>query len=265
MLPKKPITFWFACVSLAIAVNAGAQPPTKTLTVSGAGSLIRAAKSFSQAFEKMHPGVGIVIEPGRSRTAIRAVRAGKLKIGLLGHALAPADTRGLHIEAIEKQAILVVTYPTNPVKSLQLAQIRSIYSGGITNWHHLGGENQVIVPFTRRKSSMIRQIFMSTLGNAPSTQETAFRIAKDKVLKTIKKIQGSLGYASTSLKKAREGGIKVLAVNGRAPTRQNVQQGTYPFSRTLLVITAARPDTLTSEWIRGFVKFVRQESSARRP
>lgn len=267
MLRKtRALIFWFASMNLAFAANVDAQSRTRTLTIGGAGSMIRAAKSFSQTFEKTHPGVRVEVEPGSSRSAVRDLRAARLDIGLAGHAIPVGDSRGLYIEPVDKQAILLVTYPQNPVNTLSLAQIRGIYLDDITNWQRVGGEDQIIVPFTRRKNSTIRQIFMDTLfSQHVAADEKAFRIAKDKVLKTIKKIQGALGFASTSLKKAKEGGVKVLAVNGNPPTHEKVKHGTYPFSRTLLVMTARPPSGLTLEWIRGFVTFVRKESSAQHP
>jgi len=262
----RPVIFWIACLIPVISSSADAKTLARRLAVGGAGSMIWAAKSFSEGFKKAHPGVSVAIEPGSSRSAVSAVRAGKLAIGLMGHAIAPADMAGLYLAPIEKQPILLLTYSTNPVSNLSLAQIRQIYLGHITNWAQVGGENQAIVPFTRRKNSMIRQIFMGfVVGEDPAAKEKAFRIAKDKVLKTIKKIQGALGFDATSVEKAASSGVKVLSVNGNPPTRQNVQRGTYPFSRTLFVIAAEPPDGLVLEWIKGFVTFIRKQSAAHQP
>lgn len=228
--------------------------------------MIRAATSFSELFEKAHPGLHIVIEPGSSRSAVDGVRKGALDIGLVGHTLSSAECKGLYTAPIKKEAILLVTYPANPVQSLSLEQIRGVYLGEITNWSQVGGKNQAIVPFTRWKNSMIRRIFLeTTFGDDAGVQEKAFRIAKDKVLKTIRKIQGSLGYAPTTLEVARTGGVKILKVNGYAPTRQNVARGAYPFSRTLLVISREAPVELVSNWISGFEKFVEDDNRAREP
>jgi phosphate transport system substrate-binding protein len=226
--------------------------------------MIRAAMNFSELFEKAHPGLTVVVEPGSSRSAVNGVRAGKLDIGLVGHAIPPRDRNGLSIVPIKKEAILLVTYPANPVASLSLAQIRGVYRGEISNWARLGGEAQAIVPFTRWQNSMIRRIFLRiAFGNEAGIQEKAFRIPKDKVLRTIKKIQGSLGYTPTTLEVARGSDVKILAVDGHEPTRQNVQRGAYPFSRTMVVISADAPNAILLDWMNGFAKFVQEESEAR--
>jgi len=252
---------------VGIATTGGiSRARAESLTVGGAGSMIRAAKSFSELFEKTHPGLNIHVKPGSSRSAVVGVRTGTLDIGLVGHAISPTDGKGLYLATIKKEAILLVTYPANPVESLRLEQIRRIYLGEISNWSDLGGEDQVIVPFTRWKNSMIRRIFLKiTFGNDVAVQEKAFRIAKDKVLRTIRKIQGSLGYSPTPLEVAEESGVKILGVSGHRPTRQNVERGAYPFSRTLLVVSAHSPVELVRQWIKGFVEFVQREDKTRQP
>lgn len=254
--------FWLLCFTTSSNTLALAE----RLAIGGSGSMIGAARSFSELFEKSRPGLRIDLEPGSSASAITGVRAGRLDVGLVGHAISLTDRTGFHVVPVKKEAILLMTYPTNPVTGLSLAQICGIYLGQISNWAQVGGEDQAIVPFTRRKNSMIRRIFLGTaFGNDDAVEEKAFRIAKDKVLRTLRKIKGSLGFAPTSVEIAEASGVKILAVDGNEPTRQNVRQGAYPFSRTLLVISADPPSGIVLEWINGFVRFVQKDSGTRQP
>ncbi|MGH7830262.1 MAG: hypothetical protein ACREP8_08790, partial [Candidatus Binatia bacterium] len=87
--------------------------------------------------------------------------------------------------------------------------------------------------------------------------EKAFilRAGKEKVLKTIKRIEGVVGYGILRPDQAQTQGVKILAVEGNFPNEKNIRDGLYPLVRPHLVISHGRPAGLRREWIEGFVKF----------
>ena len=137
-----------------------------------------------------------------------------------------------------------MTYSGNPVSSLTLEQIRRIYLGQITNWREVRGENKGIIPLTRESSSSILKIFLHRLfGKGFNGQLKAFtiRTRKEKVLKTVKRIEGSIGYGVVRQEQAEAQGVKILEVEGKFPTERNIREGLYPFTRPHLLVSRGTP------------------------
>jgi phosphate transport system substrate-binding protein len=235
------------------------------LTIGGAQSLIPLAETFSSRFLKNHPGVEIEIRGGGSTYAVNAAGRGEIDIGLVARGLDAAEKQYLYEKPFGHDAIFLVTYPGNPVGSLTLEQIRRIYLGQITNWRDVGGEDQGIIPLTRESSSNIHAIFIQHLfGGNFNGQEKAFtlRTSKEKILKTIKRVRGSIGYGILHLEQAEAEGVRVLGIEGKLPTGQNIDLGLYPLTRPLLLISPKTPEGIVEKWMRGFVQF---NNNTRRP
>jgi phosphate transport system substrate-binding protein len=248
-------------LSLAqLASPAPAQEPAR-ITIAAAQSLVPLAESFTAEFRKDHPGVRVEIWSGRSNYAVQAVRSRQADVGLVARSLTPAEEAQLRVEALGHDAIILLTYPGNSVSGLTLPQLRDVYRGRVGNWRQLGGQDKGIIPLTREPNSAIHGIFVERLfGRDIPAEEKAFtiRASKDKVLRTIKRIEGALGYGIVHLDEARQQGVKVLAVNGRLPTASNIQSGLYHFVRPQLLITRADATGLVREWTHRFQAFVQK-------
>ena len=88
------------------------------------------------------------------------------------------------------------------------------------------------------------------------------RATKDKVLRTIKRVRGSLGYGIVRVEEAQAEGVKVLAIDGKFPNATNILERLYPFTRPLLLVSKGRPDPLAEKWMLGLVKFAGQEGAS---
>jgi phosphate transport system substrate-binding protein len=155
----------------------------------------------------------------------------------------------------------VLSYSWNTVKNLTFEQLREIYSGKVNNWRDLGGEDKGIIALTREPSSGLHAMFVETLfGKSGSAAEKAFvlRANKDKILRTIKRVRGSVGYGIVPLEEAEAEGVKVLSIDGTAPSAANIEQGLYRFTRPELVVTRGQPSPAAEEWIRGFAAYRRR-------
>jgi phosphate transport system substrate-binding protein len=230
------------------------------IVVGGAQSLTPLAEKFSTQFRKAHPGVEIEIRRANSHYAIDATRSGQIQIGLVGRNLSPAEKSEFHIESLSHDAIIFLSYSWNAVANLTLAELRQVYLGQIANWKELGGEDKGIVPLTRESSSPLHKTFIESLFGKDfrAGQEKAFilRAKKENVLKTIKRIRGSLGYAIVRPEEAEAEGVKVLAINGKMPSAANITEKLYPFIRPLFLVANGKPEPIVQEWMSGFAKFV---------
>jgi len=262
---KLLLTFFFCA---AAPLLTGAQQPRQKIRIAGAQSLVPLAEKFSAQFRKDHPEREIEIWGGGSNYALDAVRRGEIDIGLITRSPNAQEKAGLYLESFGRDAIVILTYPGNPVRSLTLEQIRKIYTGEITNWRAVGGEERGIIPLTREKSAGIHTLFIDHLfGQGFNGREKAFtlRASKEKVLKTIKRIEGSVGYGILRLEQAEAQGIKVLGVNGKLPTDENIHTGLYPLTRPQLLIARGRPDGSIREWMLGFARLANQDAKPGQP
>jgi phosphate transport system substrate-binding protein len=251
------VALWLILLALPIALAA-----ERKIVVAGAQSLAPLAEKYSTEFRKTYPSVEIEIRPANSNYALDAVRNGEIQIGLVTRNLGATETRSLNIAPIGHDAIVLLSYPWNPVANLTLEQLREIYLGKITSWKEVGGEDQGVVPLTREPSSSLHKMFLESLfGKNISDHEKAFvlRANKDKVLRTIKRIRGSLGYGIVRLEEAQAEGVTVMAIDGKSPSTSNIQSGLYPLTRPQLLISKASAEGTVQRWMVGFEKFVRRD------
>ena len=248
---------WLTLLALPIALAAA----ERKIVVAGAQSLAPLAEKYSTEFRKTHPSVEIEIRPANSNYALNAVRNGEIQIGLVTRNLVASETRGLNIAPIGHDAIILLSYPWNPVANLTLEQLGKIYLGKITSWKEVGGEDQGVVALTREPGSSLHKMFVQSLfGKDGGDREKAFvlRASKDKVLRTIKRVRGSLGYGIVSLEEAQAEGVTVMAIDGKPPSTSNIQSGLYPLTRPQLLISKATAEGTVQRWMVGFEKFVRR-------
>jgi phosphate transport system substrate-binding protein len=254
-------TLLLCLLLLDTSPRAEAQEGRQKIIIAGAQSLAPLAEKFSDRFRKEHPGIEIEIRAGGSNYAIGAARRGEIDIGLVARNLDAEEKTGLRIEPIGHDAIVLLSYPGNPLDSLTLAQIQSIYLGKTTYWNELGGEAKRIIPLTREKSAAIHSAFLQDLfGKKFDGQEKAFtiRASKEKVLRTVKRITGAIGYGIVRLDEARSQGVKVLAIEGKLPTEGNIVEALYPFTRPQYIVIPSNPSGIAQQWISEFAKFAGQ-------
>jgi len=257
--------FLFFLFCLSIPFPAQSQERPQRIIIAGAQSIVPLARQFSTQFRKDRPGIEIEIRGGSSNYAVDAARRGEIDIGLIARSLSAAEKAELHVESLGRDAIILLTYPRNTAGSLTLEQLRKIYLGKLVNWRDVGGEEKGIVPLTREKSSALHRTFVDRLfGKGFDGREKAFilRANKDKILGTIKRIRGSLGYGIVRIEEAQAQGVKVLAIDGKLPTATNIREELYPFTRPQLLISRSSPNGLVQEWMAGLVKFAHQGAEA---
>jgi phosphate transport system substrate-binding protein len=258
----RPLIVWLFTMALPISLNAAEH----RLIVGGAQSLIPLAEKYSTEFHRSHPGVEVEIRRANSNYAIEAVRNGDIHLGLVTRRLGTKEKDEFKAAPIGHDAIVLLSYPQNSVANLNLEQLREIYLGKITGWRDVGGEEQGIVPLTRETSSALHKVFFEALfGQAFNGQEKAFilRANKDKVLRTIKRIRGSLGYGIVRLEEAQAAGVTVMAIDGKFPSASNIRQEIYPLIRPQILICKKGSDVIVEEWKRGFEKFVNTQPASR--
>lgn len=150
----------------------------------------------------------------------------------------------LTITPIGREAFVFFVEPDNPVTNLSSEQLRAIYHGDITNWSQLGGRNQEIRAFQRPAGSgsqAMMEYFMGDISlKEPQTYEVVGSMGG--VVHEVAQYAneaGALGYSFRYFVEDlnQENNVRVLAVDGVLPTRENIENGSYPLTVPLVAVS----------------------------
>lgn len=139
-----------------------------------------------------------------------------------------AADNGVELEMVEigKDAFVFIVNNSNPVSDLTVEQIQGIYSGKITNWSEVGGENIPIAAMHRNEGSGSQTAFEKLMGDIPFTPDYTTLFASP--------IGFSFRYYVTGM--LAEGGVKMLSVNGVEPNIENIASNAYPVTSSIFVV-----------------------------
>mgnify|MGYP002585161122 CR=1 FL=1 len=166
----------------------------------------------------------------------------------------------LDLLPIARDAFVFFVNQDNPVDGLTSDQIRAIYTRQITNWKQVGGRDEEILAFQRPEGSGSQTAMLAeVMGDTPMTgpMEEEVQAMMGGVINQVagyRNLAGALGYSFRWYATEMNGnpGIKLLAVDGVAPTPEHIADGSYPFTVDLnLATTRAMPDSLAAlaEWL----------------
>ena len=131
----------------------------------------------------------------------------------------------------------------NPINSLTTEQIKGIYSGEITNWSQVGGSDEEIIPFQRDNNSGSQSMMIRFMGDTPLMQaETKVIQGMGAVVEEVVDYQSRAGSIGYSFRYYLEGivqnpEVKMIAVEGVAPTAENIRNNTYPIVTPVYAVT----------------------------
>lgn len=275
---QKSTSVWLTCFWLAL-VLVGCRPKQEdgaatggglTIQNKGSDTLVNVALAWAEAYRVVRPEVAIVVTGGGSGTGIASLINGTVDLANASRAItadeqAEAAANGVtpveHVVA--RDAIAVVVHVSNPVDALTLQQLSDIYTGKITNWREVGGEDRPIVLLSRESNSGTHVYFLEEvvrLGQADNrsvfSPETLLLPSSEGISVEIRQNPNAIGYDGLGYVTPDQ---KVVAV-GRdegsfvLPTVESVNSGDYPIARPLFMYTAGEPAGVVKdylEWIRG--------------
>ncbi len=168
----------------------------------------------------------------------------------------------LRLTPIAREAFVFFVNRENPVESLTVRQIRDIYQKKITNWRELGGLDKTIRPFQRPENSGSQTTMLArVMGGEPLPPPLMEEYAAGmggviQEAATYRNYVSALGYSfrffATGLKPNPD--IKLLAIDGVAPTVENIRSGEYPFTVEVYAVTTRHESENTRkllEWLRS--------------
>lgn len=252
----KKLIFLALAAALAVACLAGCSG-RQTVCLDGSTSMEKVIGALGESFEAGNSGVCVTYNPTGSSSGIQAVREGRCDIGLSSRGLkAEEKAQGLTETVLAYDGIAVIIHPDNPVSDLSLAQIGEIYTGKITDWSQVGGDAGQIVLIGREAGSGTRDGFESITGTEDVCAYRQELTSTGDVIATVSGNPNAIGYASLA---SVRNDVKVLRVDGVAPSAQIVRSGSYPVQRPFLLITKA--DAPLSQWAQRFFDYATSDQA----
>jgi phosphate transport system substrate-binding protein len=204
-------------------------PEITTITVAGSTVLVPLTTDAAIRYMQAHPNVAIQVSAGGSRTGLSQVESGAITIGASDVAADPEQAAKLedHRIAVVGFAVVAAKTPENQaVASLSRAQVRDVFSGKLRNWSALGGSDQAVVVINRKRSSGTRAVFGEIMLGGDNfltgaTEEDSSSTVQNLLLGR----PGAISYLGLSYSHPQ---LKAFALDGVAPTVENIEAGSYP-------------------------------------
>lgn len=249
----------------------GSAATTQTIENKGSDTLVNLALAWAETYMGAHPQVRISVTGGGSGTGVAAMVNGTVDIAnasreMKAEEIAAARANGItpieHVVA--RDAIAVIVNQSNTVGKLTLGQVSAIYTGQITNWKQVGGEDRPIVLLSRESNSGTYVYFLENvirLGNSDSkllfSPDTLLMPSSEGISVEIRQNPNAIGYDGLGYVTPD---LKVIALARDVgqpyvlPSVDSVNDGTYPISRPLFMYTAGEPQGVVADylqWILG--------------
>lgn len=206
-----------------------------TVSTDGSTSMEKVINSLGESFMAMNKDVKFTYNPTGSGSGIQAVSEGRCDIGLSSRALKDDEkASGLVETVVALDGIAIVVNPENPVSDLDIDTIAKIYTGEITNWKDVGGNDAEIVLIGREAGSGTRDGFESITDAKDACQYRQELTSTGDVINTVSQNPDAIGYASLS---AVGDSVKALTVGGVEATEATVKDGSYVVQRPFVLVT----------------------------
>jgi len=234
---------------LAMAVMGWAEAK---ITIKGSDTLVRLGQRWAEEYMKENPGVVIQVSGGGSGTGIAALLNGATDICEASRDMKPkeyklAESKGLepYRISVALDGIAVFLNEDNPVKELSFAQLKGIYTGAITNWKEVGGNDARIILYGRENNSGTYAFFKEhVLDKEDYSEYTQTLPGTAAVVNAVSKDVNGVGYGGIAWAK----GVRYAAVRKNdsdpaiLPSMESVSDGSYPISRDLYWFFNGKPE-----------------------
>lgn len=259
-MKNKKLLIGLAIAAIALSAITISAKSKNVITVKGSDTMVILAQRWAELYMASHPDVTVQVTGGGSGVGISALINGTTDICNASRPMKTSEreklkqrfnTLGVEIPAA-KDGLSVYVSESNPVKTFTLQQLKGIYTGEITNWKELGGNDAKIIVYGRENSSgtyvyfrdfvLSGKDFAATVQTLPGTGAVVNAVSRD--------VNG-IGYGGAAYGK----GIVLASIKkdanseAYAPTEQNVESNKYPISRNLFMYTRSKPMGAMKEFI----------------
>lgn len=234
-----------------------AETVSGTVSTDGSTSMEKVIGALGEAFQEENSNVTVTYNPTGSGTGITAVAEGRCDIGLSSRSLKDEEkSQGLKETVLAYDGIAVIVNPENPVADLDVETIAKIYTGEITNWKDVGGNDGEIVLIGREANSGTRDGFESITDTEDKCKYRQELTSTGDVIATVASNTNAIGYASVASVKDT---VKAITVGGVEPNEETIKDGSYVIQRPFVLVT--KEDVTLSSAAQMFYDYALSESA----
>lgn len=247
-----------AACALAVLCWSASAFAAQQVIINGSTTVLPVVQKAGEAFMASHPGTELSISGGGSGNGIKALIEKQCDV-----AMSSRDIKDKEKDAAAKNgitplrtaiaidAIVPVVHPANKVGALTLAQLRDIYTGKVTNWKDLGGEDAQIVAISRDTSSGTFESWEELVMNKERVSPRALMQASNgAVVQTVSKNKNAIGYVGLGYV---DKSTRPVTVDGVSPSAETAISKQWPIARELYIFTNGAPQGAVKEFVEYLV------------
>lgn len=224
-----------------------------TLSMNGSTSMEKVIKAVNGAFMEKNKGVTVNLNLTGSGTGIQEESEGKCDIGNSSRKLKDEEAEKLDATVVGLDGIALVVNPANKLEDITLEDLAKVYSGEITNWKELGGDDKSIVVIGREDGSGTRDGFESIVMGDKEPKYAQELESTGSVINAVATTDGAIGYASLA---NVDETVKALKIGGVEATEENVKSGAYEVQRPFICATLKGSD---NKLVKAYLDFILSE------
>ena len=227
------------------------------VSTGGSTSMKNVIAALTEGFAEVEPGVTVSYDPTGSGAGITGATDKTLDIGLSSRALKDEEKADVEGTTIALDGIAIIVNNASKVEDLTVDQLKQMFTGEITNWSEVGGDDGEIVLIGREAGSGTRDGFESIVDVKDSCKYAQELTATGAVISAVEANPLAIGYASLS---AVGDTVKMVTVGGVECSEETVKDGSYEVQRPFVFVT--NKSVTLSEQAQAFFDFATSADAA---
>ena len=246
-----------AASSTSAAAGSTAAALSGNVAAGGSTSMKNVIAALTEGFAEVEPGVTVSYDPTGSGAGITGAADKTLDIGLSSRALKDDEKADVEGTTIALDGIAIIVNNASKVENLTVDQLKQMFTGEITNWSEVGGDDGEIVLIGREAGSGTRDGFESIVDVKDSCKYAQELTATGAVISAVEANPLAIGYASLS---AVGDTVKMVTVGGVECSEETVKDGSYEVQRPFVFVT--NKSVALSEQAQAFFDFATSADAA---
>ena len=239
------------------AASSAAAALSGNVATGGSTSMKNVIAALTEGFAEVEPGVTVSYDPTGSGAGITGAADKTLDIGLSSRALKDDEKADVEGTTIALDGIAIIVNNASKVEDLTVDQLKQMFTGEITNWSEVGGDDGEIVLIGREAGSGTRDGFESIVDVKDSCKYAQELTATGAVISAVEANPLAVGYASLS---AVGDTVKMVTVGGVECSEETVKDGSYEVQRPFVFVT--NKSVALSEQAQAFFDFATSADAA---
>ena len=246
-----------ASATASSAAESAAGTLSGNVATGGSTSMKNVIAALTEGFAEVEPGVTVSYDPTGSGAGITGAADKTLDIGLSSRALKDDEKADVDGTTIALDGIAIIVNNASKVEDLTVDQLKQMFTGEITNWSEVGGDDGEIVLIGREAGSGTRDGFESIVDVKDSCKYAQELTATGAVISAVEANPLAIGYASLS---AVGDTVKMVTVGGVECSEETVKDGSYEVQRPFVFVT--NKSVALSEQAQAFFDFATSADAA---